>query len=76
MYVLQLITDSDSVLVHVIKSEHRAAMQHENNGYRRTSVLHNTLLIGTLSLPIRMAIGKQIGMLYPIVFVGLYMLCR
>lgn len=73
---MQLITDSDSVLVHVIKSEHRAAMQHENNGYRQNGVLHKTLLIGTLYRPFRMVIGKKL-LLYPIVIIScLFMLWR
>lgn len=58
--------DSDSVMVHVIKSEHRAAMQHENNGAYTSIPSRILLLIGLLSTTIyatTRTVGKQIGQL-------------
>lgn len=60
------VADSDSVMVHVIKSEHRAAMQHENNGATTYIPSRILLLIGLLSTTIYATIGtgaKPIGQL-------------
>ncbi|XP_037049881.1 kin of IRRE-like protein 3 [Bradysia coprophila] len=75
-------TNSDSVMVHVIKSEHRAAMQHENNAAHTSNPSRILLLIGLLSTTIyatTRTVGKQIEQLLvcPIViFACLYSIWR